>query len=203
MGLQNEQGYPHDGMINFVNNHVDPFTGTITTPRHVSQSHARKRECGLLSAGMFVRIRIPLGKPHPALLVTDRAIGTDQSLKFVYAVDAENKIRYQRVTLGALQDDGLRVVEDGLTKDDWVVVSGLQQVQARMVVSPEREPMPIPVAEAEAAAKAAETTRRPGARQARGQSGRLQTSQPSAADAARGRQGGRQAVRPPPAKRSP
>ncbi len=90
-------------------------------------------------------------------MVTDRAIGTDQSLKFVYTVDADNKIRYQRVTVGALQDDGLRVIEDGISKDDWIVVSGLQQVQPKMVVSPDREPMPIPVAEAEAAAKAAET----------------------------------------------
>jgi multidrug efflux system membrane fusion protein len=156
MGLQNEQGYPHEGMINFVNNRVDPFTGTITL-RGVFPNPLPKEGVRLLSPGMFVRIRIPVGKAHPALLVTDRAIGTDQSLKFVYVLDYDNKIRYQRVTLGALQEDGLRVVEDGLTKDDWVVVSGLQQVQPKMQVSPEREPMPIPVAEAEAAAKAAET----------------------------------------------
>jgi len=156
MGLQSEQGYPHDGMINFVNNRVDPFTGTITL-RGVFANPLPPAGVRLLSPGMFVRIRIPLGAPHPALLVTDRAIGTDQSRKFVYIVDAENKIRYQQVTLGALQEDGLRVIEEGLTKDDWVVVSGLQQVQSKMLVSPEREPMPIPVAEAEAAAKAAET----------------------------------------------
>ena len=156
MGLQNEEGYPHEGMINFVNNRVDPFTGTITL-RGVFPNPVPANGVRLLSAGMFVRVRIPLGKPHPALLVTDRAVGTDQSLKFVYTVDSENKIRYQRVTLGALQPDGLRVVEEGISKDDWIVVSGLQQVQSRMPVSPEREPMPIPVAEAEAAAKAAQT----------------------------------------------
>ncbi len=158
MGLQNEQGYPHDGMINFVNNRVDPFTGTITLrgsfPNPVPKDKDGVR---LLSPGMFVRIRIPLGKPHPALLVTDRAVGTDQSKKFVYVVDAENTVRYKSVTLGALQEDGLRVIEEGIDKDDWIVVSGLQSVQTKMVVSPEREPMPIPVAEAEAAAKAAET----------------------------------------------
>ena len=83
MGLQNEQGYPHEGMINFVNNKVDPFTGTITL-RGVFANPLPTGGVRLLSPGMFVRIRIPLGPPHPALLVTDRAIGTDQSLKFVY-----------------------------------------------------------------------------------------------------------------------
>ncbi|HEX4142435.1 MAG TPA: efflux RND transporter periplasmic adaptor subunit [Pirellulales bacterium] len=156
MGLQNEQGYPHEGMINFVNNKVDPFTGTITL-RGVFANPQPANGVRLLSPGMFVRVRIPLGPPHPALLVTDRAIGTDQDKKFVYVLTAENKIHYQRVTLGALQEDGLRVIEDGITKDDWIVVSGLQQVQPGVLVAPEREPMPIPVAEAEAAAKAAET----------------------------------------------
>ena len=57
---------------------------------------------------MFVRIRLPIGQPHPALLVIDRAIGSDQGLKYVYVVDAENKVQYRRVTTGALQEDGLR-----------------------------------------------------------------------------------------------
>ena len=96
---------------------------------------------------MFVRTRIPLGEPHPALLVTDRAVGTDQGLKFLYVVDAQNKVQYRRVTLGPLQDDGLRVVADGLEATDWVVVSGLQQVRPRMEVKPERVPMPVPAAE--------------------------------------------------------
>jgi RND family efflux transporter MFP subunit len=156
MGLQNEEGYKHDGVINFVNNRVDPFTGTITL-RGSFPNPKPEKGVRTLSAGMFVRIRIPLGKPHPALLVTDRAVGTDQSLKFLYLLGEDNKIRYQRITLGALQPDGLRVIETGLTKDDWVVVSGLQQIQPRMVVSPEKQAMPIPVDEAASAAKAAET----------------------------------------------
>ena len=155
MGLQNEEGYPHSGMINFINNKVDPFTGTITM-RGTFNNPKPEKGVRLLSSGMFVRVRIPLGKPHPALLVTDRAVNTDQSLKFLYLLGPENKVRYQRVTLGALQPDGLRVIETGLTKDDWVIVSGLQQIQARMEVSPDRVPMPIPTDEAAAAMKAAD-----------------------------------------------
>jgi multidrug efflux pump subunit AcrA (membrane-fusion protein) len=96
----------------------------------------------LLSAGMFVRIRLPIGPPHPALLVIDRAVGWDQGLKFVYVLDARNKVQYRRVTTGALQSDGLRVVEGGLKPDDWVVVGGLPQIRPRMQVQPDRMPMP-------------------------------------------------------------
>jgi multidrug efflux system membrane fusion protein len=90
---------------------------------------------------MFVRVRLPIGNPHPALLVIDRAIASDQGLKYVYVLDAENKAQYVRVTTGALQDDGLRVVE-GLHADDRVVIGGLQQVRPRMVIRPDEVPMP-------------------------------------------------------------
>ena len=99
MGLQGEEGYPHEGMINFVNNQVNP---TPAPSRCAACSRTPKPQGGqrLLSPGMFVRIRLPLGQPHPALLVIDRAIGSDQGLKFVYVVDAENKVQYRRVTTG-------------------------------------------------------------------------------------------------------
>jgi len=147
MGLQGEEGYPHQGVVNFINNKVDPFTGTITL-RGMFANQLPTEGVRLLSPGMFVRIRIPLGEKHPALLVTDRAVGTDQGLKYLYAVDAENKVQYHRVTLGPLQDNGLRVIADGITRDDWVMVSGLQQVRPRMEVHTERIPMPIPAQEA-------------------------------------------------------
>ena len=67
---------------------------------------------------------------------------SDQGLKYVYVLDADNKVQYRRVTTGPLQDDGLRVIEQGLKPDDWVVVGGLQQVRPRMTVKPERVPMP-------------------------------------------------------------
>jgi len=119
-----------------------PTTGAppVTTPT----APPPRRTVGtgrLLSPGMFVRIRLPIGKPHQALLVIDRAIQSDQGLKYVYVVDAENKAQYRRVTTAALQPDGLRVVE-GLKKDDLVLVGALQQIRAKMEVKPERRPMP-------------------------------------------------------------
>ena len=81
-------------------------------------------------------------------------MGTDQGLKYLYIVNAQNKVQYRRVTLGALQEDGLRVISTGLEADDWVVVSGLQQIRPRIEVTPDRMPMPIPVAEAEKDAEA-------------------------------------------------
>src|SRR5262249_49861867 len=105
----------------------------------------------LLSPGMFVRIRLPIGQPHPALLVIDRAVGSDQGLKFVYVLDKDNKVQYRRVTTGPLEEDGLRVIQSGLEKGDWVVTGALQQVRPRMEVEPDQEPMPTIQAEAPAA----------------------------------------------------
>jgi multidrug efflux system membrane fusion protein len=97
----------------------------------------------LLSPGMFVRIRLPIGEPHPALLVIDRAVGSDQGLKFVYVLDKDNKVEYRRVRTGPLQDDGLRVIDkEDLRDDDWVVVGAVQQVRPRMQVKPDEVPMP-------------------------------------------------------------
>ena len=96
----------------------------------------------LLSPGMFVRIRLPIGVPHRALLVIDRAVASDQGLKYVYVLDAENKVQYRRVTTGALQDDGLRVIEEGLKPDDWVVSRRNPAGPAAMVIRPDRVPMP-------------------------------------------------------------
>ena len=124
-----------------MNNQVNPTTGSILV-RGVFANPRPQGGQRLLSPGMFVRIRLPIGLPHPALLVIDRAIGSDQGLKYVYVLDADNKVQYRRVTTGPLQDDGLRVIEQGLKPDDWVVVGGLQQVRPRMTVRPERVPMP-------------------------------------------------------------
>ena len=141
MGLQGEDGFPHTGTIDFVNNQVNPTTGSILV-RGVFPNPKPKVGTRLLSPGMFVRIRMPIGQPHPALLVIDRAVGSDQGLKFVYVVDAENKVQYQRVTTGALQEDGMRVIEQGLKGDEWVVTGGILQVRPRVLVRPDKVPMP-------------------------------------------------------------
>ena len=117
---------------------------------------ARPRGLTSLIPGRFVRIRLPLGEPHKAQLVIDRAIASDQGLKYVYVVDGENKVQSRRVVTGPLQEDGLRVVEPykivkdkdgketetGVKPEEWVVVGGLQQLRPRMEIQPDQTPMP-------------------------------------------------------------
>jgi multidrug efflux system membrane fusion protein len=147
MGLEGEDGFPHKGTVNFVNNVVNPSTGTIAV-RGLFPNPRPANGRRLLSPGMFVRIRLPIGQPHPAILVVDRAIGSDQGLKYVYVIDADKKVRYRRVTTGALEDDGLRVIEDGLKPGELVAVGAIQQLRPGMDVEPEVHPMPTPGAPA-------------------------------------------------------
>ena len=170
MGLQGEDGYPHRGTVNFVNNQVNPTTGSISV-RGLFPNPKPEGGTRVLSPGMFARIRLPIGRPHQALLVIDRAIGSDQGLKYVYVLDADNKAQQRRVTTGALQEDGLRVIESGLKPGDWVVVGALLQVRPRMEVRTERIPMPslarpatgdTPPAEPKADAPKADTSRAAG-----------------------------------------
>jgi multidrug efflux system membrane fusion protein len=127
--------------VNFVNNQVNPNTGSITV-RGIFTNAKPENGIRLLSPGMFTRIRLPIGQPHAALLVIDRAITSDQGLKYVYVVNAESKIESRRVTPGALQEDGLRVISEGLKPDDLVVVGALPQIQPRMQVQTENVAMP-------------------------------------------------------------
>jgi multidrug efflux system membrane fusion protein len=141
MGLQTETGFPRQGVVNFANPVVNPSTGTLALRGQFANPKPADgvRE---LSPGMFVRIRLPIGRPQPALLVVDRAVGSDQGLRFVYVVNAQNQIEYRRVTVGPLEEDGLRVIQSGITKDDRVVIGGLLQVRPRMTVQPEDTAMP-------------------------------------------------------------
>jgi multidrug efflux system membrane fusion protein len=141
VGLQGDDGFPHQGALSFVNNQVNRATGSISV-RALLPNPKPANGTRLLSPGMFVRVRMPIGQPQQALLVIDRAIGSDQGLKFVYVVDADHKIQYQRVKTGALQPDGLRVISDGLKADDWVLVGGLQQVRPHMEIQVEPRAMP-------------------------------------------------------------
>ncbi|HEX3149812.1 MAG TPA: efflux RND transporter periplasmic adaptor subunit [Gemmataceae bacterium] len=143
MGLEGEDGFPHRGKVNFVNNVVNPSTGTIAV-RGLFDNPKPENGRRLLSPGMFVRIRLPIGQARSAILVVDRAIGSDQGLKYVYVIDAEKKVRYRRVTTGPLEDDGLRVIEEGLKPDETVAVGAIQQLRPGMDVEPEVHPMPTP-----------------------------------------------------------
>ncbi len=141
MGLQGEEGFPHEGEVDFFNNQVNSATGSIAV-RGVFQNPAPTGGTRLLSPGMFVRVRLPIGQPHSALLVIDRAIASDQGLKFVYVVDDKHKVQYRRVTIGALQQDGLREITKGLSADDWVLVGGLPQVRPQLEIQMEPRAMP-------------------------------------------------------------
>jgi multidrug efflux system membrane fusion protein len=141
VGLEGENGFPHQGKFDFANNTINPSTGTITV-RGVFDNPQPQGGRRLFTPGMFVRVRIPIGSAQPALLVIDRAVGSDQGLRFVYVVGEDNTVQYRRVEVGPLQDDGLRVIRSGIKPDDWVVVGGLQQVRPRLQVSPDRIPMP-------------------------------------------------------------
>jgi multidrug efflux system membrane fusion protein len=143
MGIEGEEGFPHKGTIDFLNNSVNPATGTISV-RGIFRNPKLARGVRLLSPGLFARIRLPVSDPYQALLVADRAIGSDQGLKYLYVLDRDNKVRYRRITRGPLQDDGLRVIATGIKHDDRVVVDGLQTVQQGVKVEPERVAMPTP-----------------------------------------------------------
>jgi len=171
-GLQNEDGFPHKATINFVNNQVNSTTGSITmrgvfpnpplvVPKGKGADAAGAKDSPadkvsapgvakparfvprLFSPGMFARVRLPIGQPHEALLIIDRAIQSDQGLKYIYVLDAENKVQTRSIKTGALQQDGLRVVEgEEIKAKDWVVVGAIQQVRAQMPVKPDPRPMP-------------------------------------------------------------
>jgi RND family efflux transporter MFP subunit len=143
LGLANELGYPHLGTIDFVDNKVNASTGTLRV-RGVFPNNDY-----VISPGLFVRIRVPLGEPYTALQITERAIDTDQGQKVVFVVNAENKVVKRDVRLGAL-NKGLRVIEAGLSPGERVIVDGLQRVRAGLVVKPDLVKMPqLPGAEAE------------------------------------------------------
>jgi RND family efflux transporter MFP subunit len=135
LGLANEDGHPHRGTINFVDNQVNPKTGT----QKVRGVFPNKDEA--LSPGYFARVRVPIGAPHKAVLITERALDTDQGQRVVYVVDTENKVVTRPVRLGALHD-GLREITDGLQPGERVIVNGIQQVRPGLTVEPKLVNMP-------------------------------------------------------------
>jgi RND family efflux transporter MFP subunit len=128
--LADETNFPHEGYIESLDNHLNPDTGSILLRAVFPNTD------GQIVPGLFARIRIPLSDRHPALLVDERAIGTDQSQKFVFTVTPTNSVAYQPVDLGPLID-GKRIVESGLKPGEEIVVNGLQRVRPGMPVTPE------------------------------------------------------------------
>lgn len=134
VGLVTDEGFPHRGLLDFVDVAVSASTGTVRC-RAVLANHDR-----LIAPGMFVRIRMPFGDPSPALLVADRAIGIDQGRRYVAIVGDDGRVSHREVEPTFL-DDGLRVIAKGLSPDDRVVVSGLQRAREAAVVTPEEGAM--------------------------------------------------------------
>lgn len=128
--LADETDYPRHGYIESTDNRVNPATGSLAV-RLVFPN-----EDNALVPGLFARVRIPVSAPAPALLVSERAIGTDQSQKFVFAVAQDNTVAYRTVKLGAVID-GKRVVREGLQPGETIIVNGLQRVRPGMTVAPE------------------------------------------------------------------
>src|SRR5439155_7500022 len=135
MGLADETGFPHRGYMDFVDNRVDPNTGTLRA-RGVFPNADHS-----LSPGFFARLRIPGSGKYPALLIPDRALGSDQAQKFVYVVNAEKKVEFRPVKTGPMID-GLRVVSAGLKAGEQVIVEGMMRVRPGVVVDskPPTEP---------------------------------------------------------------
>ncbi len=130
IGLPDEEGYSTQGTINFVDNHVDASTGTLRV-RGVFANPSR-----LYSPGVFVRVLLRTGPTRQAMVVPDEAIGTDQGQKYVYTANEKNVIQYRKVTTGTLAPGGLRVIEEGLSTSDRVIVTGLQRIRQGATVDP-------------------------------------------------------------------
>ena len=129
MQLADETNYPHHGYIESFNNQLDPNTGSILLRAEFANPDGRA------VPGLFARLRVPLSERYPALLVEERAIGTDQAQKFVLTLTSSNTVAYRSVELGP-EIEGKRVVRSGLRGTEEVVVNGLQRVRPGMPVQP-------------------------------------------------------------------
>jgi RND family efflux transporter MFP subunit len=132
VGLTNEEGFPHEGELDYIDNTVDAATGTISVRGIVSNDE------NLLFPGAFVRVRVPGEVIQGAVLVSERAIGTDLGGKYVLVVGDDNVVEHRRVKLGQLHD-GMRVILEGLGPDDRYIVNGLQRARPGLPVTPVTE----------------------------------------------------------------
>lgn len=155
IGVADKDDFEMTGRVEFADNRVDLNTGTllvrarVDNPRrppvgplgHLSdvvRLKAGRPRAYLLSAGLFVRIRLPIGNPRPGLLVPEEALASDQGQKFLFVVNPQDEVERRPVTLGP-QVDQLRVIEKGLTATDRVIVNGLQRVRPGVKVAPKFE----------------------------------------------------------------
>jgi RND family efflux transporter MFP subunit len=137
LALADEKGFPHKGYVDFVDNRLDPSTGTMTGRAVIPNPDLT------LAPGLFARVRLPGGVKYTALMLPDEAIGTDQSQKFVFVIDDKNLVEYRAVQVGPIIN-GLRVVREGLKAEDWVIVNGVQRATSGAQVEPQRQEIAVP-----------------------------------------------------------
>lgn len=135
LGLMTEEGFPHVGVMDYTSPEVDASTGTLQV-RGVFPNREN-----VLLPGLFVRLRIPVGKPYSATVVTERALGSDQGQRYLLVVNAKNVVEYRPVSVGTLQN-GLRVITQGISETDWIIVNGIQRVRPGATVKPIQLAMP-------------------------------------------------------------
>jgi len=133
--LLDEQEFSHYGRMDFIDNVIDRSTGTIRGRAQFGNAD------GLFTPGLFARVQVPASAPYEALMVPDEAIGTEQVRKFIYVIGENGVARQHFVTLGQTVDD-LRVIKDGVSAKDRVVVNGLMRVRAGQKVTPEEASAP-------------------------------------------------------------
>jgi multidrug efflux system membrane fusion protein len=134
LGLADEAGYSRSGTIESVDNRLDTSSGTIRVRAKFDNAD------GALIPGLYARVKVGGSAPHPALLIDDAAVGTDQDKKFVLVVDQGNHVVYREITTGSMQGN-LRVVKDGLKPGDRIVVNGVQRVRPGDTVRAHMVPM--------------------------------------------------------------
>ncbi len=134
LGLMTEEGFPHEGVLDYTSPEVDSATGTLQV-RGVFPNPG-----GILLPGLFVRLRIPIGKPYSALVVSERALGSDQGQRYLLTVNPKQEVEYRAVSVGTLQN-GLRVITQGIGENDWVIVRGIQRVRPGATVTAQRVEM--------------------------------------------------------------
>lgn len=139
VGLANEEGYPRQGKIKAFDNKLDTGSGTIRVRAVLNNAD------GALTPGMYARVRTGGAAAADAVLIDDKAVGTDQDKKYVMVVGADNKATYRTVKLGPMVD-GLRIVRSGLKKDEKIVVNGLQRIRPNDTVTPVQVEMGAQVA---------------------------------------------------------
>lgn len=144
LGLQTENGYPHEGTLDFANTGLDTGSGTLQLRAVVPNAH------WMFLPGLFARVRIPRGAPTAQLMVPDRVVGNDQVGSYVMLVAADHKVQQRRVETGPAQD-GLRAILSGLEPGSEVVIDGLQNAVPGNIVSPIERPLAAPTAPAAAA----------------------------------------------------